>query len=778
MYFAEARGWITKEQYGSRKSLSAVEHCLNKLLSFDLIRQRRQPAVLCSNDAKGCYDRIVHSVAALCMRRLGVPCGPIEAMFQTIQRLKHTVHTVYGDSERFFDARDIHPVAIQGVGQGNGAGPQIWAAISTVLLNQARVTGMGGKFHHALTRETTDLVGYSFVDNTDLLTSGLTEEDSGDDVIDQMQILLDEWDGALRATGGALEPAKTFWYWIDFEWASGQWYYGDEKSSTGLWGHNSGGERVQLEQVDCSEARRTLGVRLAPDGNMRSQYQHMADQISKWAEGLRTRSIPRKMAWTAFTTHLWPQLSYALPSTVFSRKQGERLDSQFTEALLPLIGINRRLPKALVHGAVTRGGLGIPRIYHVQGAEALTRVVRFGLGEEHLNGELLRASLQQLQLEIGVRTPVLELPFRSWGRLATPSYWKHLWAFVEYAQIQIQHPEAAISLEREGDEVLMEGFGAEAPESVWVTLNRCRIWLKAVTVADLVDGDGANITTAAWLGRAQEGRQKYAWPRQQRPGEQDWQNWREWLVRTFTTGELPLDSNWRLMQPRFRRLKTPLGKFSGAELHKWEYHTGFNRLYQTSPTVREFTQIPGRPQGGSRGKYGNPTECNEVPLNTCPATVEWTRDGVILTGYAERVMVSHNTQDAGLELEIEQLLAGSEWQDDGREVAEAIRNRVAVAVSDGTVRDNRGAAAAVLGGATSVNRIRVSAQVPGTPENQASFRSEALGLLLIVATVKKICQRHGITEGRINIACGGLAALNACITKSTKANPKSQRSSL
>jgi hypothetical protein len=55
-------GLLAEEQYGSRKRLAAIDHCLNKRLTFDLIRQNKQPGVLCSNDAKGCYDRIVHSV--------------------------------------------------------------------------------------------------------------------------------------------------------------------------------------------------------------------------------------------------------------------------------------------------------------------------------------------------------------------------------------------------------------------------------------------------------------------------------------------------------------------------------------------------------------------------------------------------------------------------------------------------------------------------------------------------------------------------------------------
>jgi hypothetical protein len=40
------------EQYGSREGNNAIEQALNKVLSFDLIRQARMDAAICYNDAK------------------------------------------------------------------------------------------------------------------------------------------------------------------------------------------------------------------------------------------------------------------------------------------------------------------------------------------------------------------------------------------------------------------------------------------------------------------------------------------------------------------------------------------------------------------------------------------------------------------------------------------------------------------------------------------------------------------------------------------------------
>lgn len=129
---AEEADAVAIEQYGSRKNMSASDQSLNKALTFDLWRQLRQRGALCCNDAKACYDRIVHNCASLCMQRVGTPPQPIVSMFQTIQLLEHHVRTVFGESTAYFKQESDTP--LQGVGQGNGAGPQVWALVSTPVV--------------------------------------------------------------------------------------------------------------------------------------------------------------------------------------------------------------------------------------------------------------------------------------------------------------------------------------------------------------------------------------------------------------------------------------------------------------------------------------------------------------------------------------------------------------------------------------------------------------------------------------------------------------------
>jgi hypothetical protein len=130
-------------------------------------------------------------------------------MFETIQKLEHHVRMVFEESKKYFVQSGTTP--IQGIGQGNGAGPQIWALVSTPVLNMLRAEGKGATFVSAITRLPTTLVGFAFVDDTDLVTSGPNM--STDEVCKKIQESLTAWEGGIRATGGASNPRNPIGIW-------------------------------------------------------------------------------------------------------------------------------------------------------------------------------------------------------------------------------------------------------------------------------------------------------------------------------------------------------------------------------------------------------------------------------------------------------------------------------------------------------------------------------------------------------------------------------------
>jgi hypothetical protein len=99
MWNAELFGQLEAEQFGSRSGHRSIEQAWNKGLSFDLARQQRRTSALRSNDMKSCCDRVVHYAASISMQHRKVTDMACICMFSTLQKLEHTVRTIYGDSE-------------------------------------------------------------------------------------------------------------------------------------------------------------------------------------------------------------------------------------------------------------------------------------------------------------------------------------------------------------------------------------------------------------------------------------------------------------------------------------------------------------------------------------------------------------------------------------------------------------------------------------------------------------------------------------------------------
>jgi hypothetical protein len=145
-----------------------------------------------------------------------------------------------------------------------------------------RDKGFGANFRSAISETNLFLVGYAFVDDTDLVCAN---DVSADQTVSLLQQSLTAWEGGIRTTGGAIVPEKSHWYLIEFGWKDGTAYYKPASNTTGtLQVRNADGTLQTLRKLEPWEAERTLGIRLAPDGNMDSQMKYMTEKASAWAE--------------------------------------------------------------------------------------------------------------------------------------------------------------------------------------------------------------------------------------------------------------------------------------------------------------------------------------------------------------------------------------------------------------------------------------------------------------------------------------------------------------
>ena len=88
--------------------------------------------------------------------------------FLVLQRARHSIKTGYGVSEPVYGNEEE---AIDGIGQGNGLGLPLWCLISTILIKMCKMKGHATTIITAISKTVVSLIGFDFVDDTDLVTA-------------------------------------------------------------------------------------------------------------------------------------------------------------------------------------------------------------------------------------------------------------------------------------------------------------------------------------------------------------------------------------------------------------------------------------------------------------------------------------------------------------------------------------------------------------------------------------------------------------------------------
>jgi hypothetical protein len=158
---------------------------------------------------------MTHAAGSLCTQTWDVHPDAIFAMLRPIQCMKYYLRTAFGDSDAFFISLD-NVLAFQGSCQGNKGSPAFWLAVSAFLVCMLHWLGHVARIVSAISRSVLDVVGFLFVDDTDLMTVAKTKTKSPAQVMTRMQDVVDARHGGLRASGGALKPNKCSWCLVSF----------------------------------------------------------------------------------------------------------------------------------------------------------------------------------------------------------------------------------------------------------------------------------------------------------------------------------------------------------------------------------------------------------------------------------------------------------------------------------------------------------------------------------------------------------------------------------
>jgi hypothetical protein len=404
MVYAEHHGLIPKGQCGSRKQHQAIDLALTKRLTWDLLILQRRSAGWISNDAKSCFDRIVHWVAIISLMRFGIQWKTLRSMFDTLMQSKHRVRTGFGDSIAVFRPPSATP--FQGCGQGNGAGPPIWVAISSILLGMMISKGFGFDFLASISWAPIVADCFCFVDDTDVCEAAPTVAHSGEEIVPAVRSALTWWSKAVRLTGGAIRPDKSFWYLIDFKWSpsQGRWQFRRCKDfkARAVPGRPStisavlddlDGTQVALQWLESDTSKRTLGVMMSPLSRSDVQMEVLREKALKWADTIRPSFLQKYDVLPMLRSTIQKSLEYPMALTTLSATQWEKIMSPVLMAALPKAGICRTFPRAVVFAPMSFQGVGVPHPYAIQMTKHLDMLLRHQANRTK-TGEFLEANIQ------------------------------------------------------------------------------------------------------------------------------------------------------------------------------------------------------------------------------------------------------------------------------------------------------------------------------------------------------------------------------------------------
>ncbi len=757
MRYGERANLLTSDNYGGRRWFRTVEISLNYQLTCNSVWARRGRAIIISNDAKGCYDRIAHTVVYLALRRLGIPAPALHSMIDTIQTMDHYVRTAFGDSAECYGNDPSQPPP-QGILQGNGAGPAGWFAIATVLINTLKHHGFGYSQWTIIKQRAITITCFAFVDDTDLIHSNNDPEVSTPQLIEEAQQALNMWEGLLIATGGALAPEKSYWYLLEVIWKNGRWTFATPTDSPGdLYLHQG---QHQIPRRLPHQAAEALGIQARPDGKMKDEKAYIKAKIAKWCDGVRTKRLHKEEAWYSLNATIMKTIEYPLLATTFSQTEIDKLMWPLLKVILPKCGLQRRYPRALLYGPVEQRGCGLKNPFWLQLIAHLQAILRHDHHESPTQ-TLLQENFELVQWYVGSDQTFWDLSFDQYGHLAPAGWVASTWEHLSSSTLSLKGRDLSLPRLCNQDKHLMDVFIAKYTDTAKTTrLNNCRLYLGVTRLSEITMACGKRIDPSVIAGKPLLTTAPIKNFKTRKPTPDDWVVWKDALRECFM---IPQSTSTLLRQPIGSTLLIPQPHLAWT----WWRSAAQNELwqYQESQWIRwTFHSATNRYQ-----RYYLPMPTEDPPPQLVRVSVQALPLNMIRVTKTSPIQPPPAVPPAPQSLQaiLDALPSEQRWavkhltcEDNGAAIAEAILNHTALTVCDGSLKSGLGTSAIIVENSLLPHRhARAVNSVPGPIEEGDSHRCELSGLFGAMTLVQCICTLYNIHSGQITIACDNLQAL-------------------
>jgi len=255
---------------------------------------------------------------------------------------------------------------------------------------------------------------------------------------------------------------------------------------------------ITIPELNPSEARRTLGVQLAPDGNNKDELRYLIDTARSWHSSMSVAKVTHAAAKFGLRQVILRKLEYPLVATTFTHKECQTIMSPILTAGLPAAGMTCTFPRAMVHGPWQWGGLNIPNLFTEQTTKHLHMILKFGGNFADMMGSLIQATDEAFRLEAGVTGRTSDFP-ESVHSYVTTTGILQTWEVCRSHHIQVSGQTSVLELLRQSDIKIMHLFICNGQHHMELqVLNKCRMHLQVIFLSDICEASGKQLEQHCW----------------------------------------------------------------------------------------------------------------------------------------------------------------------------------------------------------------------------------------------------------------------------------------
>ena len=216
---------------------------------------------------------------------------------------------------------------------------------------------------------------------------------------------------------------------------------------------------------------------------------------------LRTNYLNRREAWTMYTSVYLPSMTYPFPNIVLTEAESDKWDQTFMPPLVSQCGYSQKMATAIRYGPMQYGGAGFKKLYVEWGVAVVLELLKSLRTAHSYQGRMTAIALSWAQQYIGTSKCFLTHPKEPIPPCPN-KYFMSIRSFLASTGIQLKISIPVVAqLVRENDAFIMDrvmahGWNKQRVESI----NACRRYLQATTLADIANDRGTEVMEEIWEG--------------------------------------------------------------------------------------------------------------------------------------------------------------------------------------------------------------------------------------------------------------------------------------